>query len=343
MFPHLPFAPIRSSLYTTAELMSGLNPGDYLSFGRTPDFKCFEYFVAQGKAAPRDALTSMMEALHDNSITQATLALLKRKSRVAAIMGGHDEPRDSAAYASVAHIARALARKGFLLASGGGPGAMEATHLGAFLSKQPEENLTEAVKQLARKCPNLPSNASHVIKRDGSLDKDVLRQLHAWLTPAYSFSQTIEHPGESLAVPTWYYGQEPTSPFATHIAKYFQNSLREDGLITLAAHGIVFASGKAGTLQEIFQDSVRNYYRLPNDPFSPMVFWGKRYWTRTLPVVKVLEALFTKNDRAKDYQQYVLITDDEAEAVDFLFTKAPPAKAHVVRLEALGMLKKGNP
>jgi hypothetical protein len=103
----------------------------------------------------------------------------------------------------------------------------------------------------------------------------VLRKLHAWLTPAYTISQAIKRSGESLAVPTWYYGHEPTSPFASHIAKYFQNSLREDGLITLAAHGIIFAQGKAGTLQEIFQDGVRNYYRSEEDPFSPMVFFGK--------------------------------------------------------------------
>jgi len=166
----------------------------------------------------------------------------------------------------------------------------------------------------------------------------VLRKLHAWLTPAYTISQAIKRSGESLAVPTWYYGHEPTSPFATHIAKYFQNSLREDGLITLAAHGIIFAQGKAGTLQEIFQDGVRNYYRSEKDPFSPMVFFGKRYWTRALPVMKLLEALFAKNKRATEYEQYVLVTDDEDEAVKFLISKAPPAKAHFRRLKALGML-----
>lgn len=48
--------------------------------------------------------------------------------------------------------------------------------------------------------------------------------------------------------------------------EYFHNSIREDGLIALAAHGIIFASGKAGTLQEIFQDSVRNYYRSAKIP-----------------------------------------------------------------------------
>jgi hypothetical protein len=275
MLPPIPFAPIRSSLYSPATLMSGLEAGDFKSFARTTDFRCFEYFVEHGKIAPNDALAGILEALHDKSITQATLAFLSTASRVAAIMGGHDEPRDSPTYAAVARMARVLTRQGFLMASGGGPGAMEATHLGASLASQPDDALPEALRRLSHRHAALPPDASKVITQRGKIDNRVLRKLHAWLTPAYTLSQAIKRPGESLAVPTWYYGHEPTSPFASHIAKYFQNSLREDGLITLAAHGIIFAQGKAGTLQGIFQDGVRNYYRSEKDPFSPMVFFGK--------------------------------------------------------------------
>ena len=49
--------------------------------------------------------------------------------------------------------------------------------------------------------------------------------------------------------------------FATDIAKYFENSLREEGLLALALAGVVFARGNAGTVQEIFQDACQNYYR----------------------------------------------------------------------------------
>jgi hypothetical protein len=87
MLTALPFAPIRSSLYSPSDLMSGLDRSNYKTFGQTTDFKCYEYFVAHGRAAPRDALASIMEALHDNSITQATLDLLSKKQRVAAIVG----------------------------------------------------------------------------------------------------------------------------------------------------------------------------------------------------------------------------------------------------------------
>src|SRR6185295_2615700 len=98
----------------------------------------------------------------------------------------------------------------------------------------------------------------------------------------------------SLGVPTWLYGHEPTTPLATHIAKYFQNSVREDGLVTIAKSGIVYSEGSAGTVQEIFQDASQNYY---GDAFYPMVFLsapGTDYWSRTLPVRPLIEALLGK-------------------------------------------------
>jgi predicted Rossmann-fold nucleotide-binding protein len=53
---------------------------------------------------------------------------------------------------------------------------------------------------------------------------------------------------------------EPISQFASRIAKYFSNSIREAGMLAVAAAGIVFAPGGAGTLQEIFQDAAQNAY-----------------------------------------------------------------------------------
>ncbi|MGA8675690.1 MAG: hypothetical protein WB621_10780 [Candidatus Acidiferrales bacterium] len=337
MFTRIPFSPIRETVYSPQELMAGLDAADYRSFARTPDFKCFAYYVRHGRAAPKDPLSSIYESLHDNSITQATLAFLKGQKKVAAVMGGHDEPRDSQTYAAVARMARALSRKGFLMTSGGGPGAMEATHLGASLQNEPDGALGEALKKLKGQ-KSLPTDAGKVITPAGKIDDEIVRELHDWIMPAFTLSTAVKRPGESLAVPTWYYGHEPTTPCATKIGKYFQNSLREDGLITIAAHGIVFAPGKAGTLLEIFQDAVRNYYRTPPNPFSPMVFYDKTYWTRALPAARLLEELFTRNNRGPDYKKYVLVTGDEKEAIDFLVANAPPANSHLRRLKSLGLL-----
>jgi hypothetical protein len=109
-------------------------------------------------------------------------------------------------------------------------------------------------------------------------------------------------------------------------------------LIALAVHGIVFASGKAGTLQDIFQDTVRNYYRTAPDPFSPMVFFGKAFWTEQLPATVLLRALFKLGKREQEYVENVLITDDESEAVEFLIRTPAPPDAHLDRLRALGLL-----
>jgi hypothetical protein len=88
MFPKIPFRPIRNSLYSPKELMAGLDAADYRSFARTPDFKCFAYYVRHGRSAPKDPLSGIYESLHDNSITQATLAFLRGEKRVVAVMGG---------------------------------------------------------------------------------------------------------------------------------------------------------------------------------------------------------------------------------------------------------------
>jgi hypothetical protein len=196
--------------------------------------------------------------------------------------------------------------------------------------------LKSAIATLTKEAANLPRDAGKGIAPDGTVNSEIARALYQWVMPAYRLSQTATR--ESLALPTWYYGHEPTTPFATHIAKYFQNSIREDGLIALAVHGIVFASGRAGTLQEIFQDTVRNYYRTAPDPFSPMVFVGKAFWTEQLPATVLLRALFKLAKREQEYVDNVLITDDEAEAMEFLVRKSPPPGAHLDRLRALGLL-----
>ena len=122
----------------------------------------------------------------------------------------------------------------------------------------------------------------------------------------------MKRPSQSLAIPTWGYGHGPTTPFATHIAKYFQNSIREDGLLALAKQGIIYSEGKAGTIQEIFQDGAQNYYETFGC-FSPMVLFGVQYWTTDFPVVGVLKKLFPA-----EFGKRLLVTDDVHEAAEFI-------------------------
>ncbi len=306
----LPYQPIRQKLYSNSELFEGFDPGIPASWGQTLDFAIYKHFVLKGRNTPTDPYMRMMEALHDNAIMQSVVAFIEGR-RVAAIMGGQAMSRDSATYRDVALIAHRLTKNGILICTGGGPGAMEASHLGASLANKTVSELDEAITLLKTQ-PVVPATGN-IVDPKGSIDPLLVEKTHAWFKPAYEIARSVTSPCESLAIPTWHYGHEPTTPFATHIAKCFQNSIREDGLLAFAKQGVVYSEGKAGTIQEIFQDSAQNYYR-SFDCFSPMVLLGTQYWSSTYPVIGVLQKLFSP----ADFEKYVLVTDNVDAAAQFI-------------------------
>ena len=130
---------------------------------------------------------------------------------------------------------------------------------------------------------------------------------------------------ESFGIPTWFYGHEPPNVFATHIAKYFENSLREEGLLAIALAGVIFAPGNAGTVQEIFQDACQNYYRTYDNTRSPMILFGTDYWaghtetSKAKPVEALLRALASE----KDFDSLVYSTDDPSAIKAILLANQP--------------------
>jgi predicted Rossmann-fold nucleotide-binding protein len=308
--PRLPFDPIPQQLYTRETLFRGFRPEDPASFAETADFAIYRHYVQTGGGATTDPYVGMMHALHDNAVMQAAAAFSSGR-RVAAVMGDHRLPRDHPSYRRIALLTRRLTRNGLLVCTGGGPGAMEAGHLGAALARSGEDDLAAAVRELSRR-PEVPVLAG-IVDPSGKVDPDRNKLAHVWFRPAYEIAASIRDPGPSLAFPTWHYGHEPSTPFAAGIAKYFQNSIREDGLLALAQQGIIYFEGRAGTLQEIFQDSNQNYYR-SFGCFSPMVLVGMNYWTETLPALPLLQKLFSPSD----FSKYVLVTDDLDAAAAFI-------------------------
>ncbi len=310
----LRFQPFRDTLYSVDELIAGFTERNRQSYSHTTDFQIYLQYLASGSYAPTDYAVATMEAIHDNAIREATRSYLASISVKGAVgfMGGHDLPRGSPVYAEIALLSRDLARQGYLPVSGGGPGAMEATHLGAWHKNVSRATLVGSLRELRRQ-PDLPKNLGKIVSFDGKLDRRLVARAHAWLLPAYRISRRISNPGASLAIPTWLYGHEPTTLFATKIGKFFQNSVREDRLLAIATHGVIYFEGRAGTLQEVFQDAAQNYYRLPGE-FSPMIFFGTRQWSETLPVIPVLKKLFTDDD----FNRHVLVTDEPAKVVAFI-------------------------
>ena len=138
-----------------------------------------------------------------------------------------------------------------------------------------------------------------------------------WLSSAFSVrSKYPQRSYVSLGIPTWLYGHEPSTPFATHIAKFFENSIREDSILTLAFGGIVYTPGSAGTLQEIFQDAVQNHY-LTFGFASPMIFMGRQFWSEEMPVYPFMQQMMASGR----YKNLLLsITDSLDEVVHTLRT-----------------------
>ncbi|MFD7965970.1 LOG family protein [Streptomyces zaomyceticus] len=263
--PDLPFDPYRAALYSPGELFDGIADGGYEA---TPDALAHAWF---GRTrADGDVFASMLRSIHDDAVSDALDELLDG-ARVVGVMGGHAMGRGTDGYEGATRLGRSLARAGLTVATGGGPGAMEAANLGAYLAPLPDEALAEALTLLA----DVPSFEPSVTD---------------WARAAFAVRARLPHGGESVGIPTWFYGHEPPNAFASAIGKYFANATREDGLLARCTAGVVFLPGAAGTVQEIFDDATPNYYGSRGDP-TPMVLVDRAHWTERLPAWPLLEAL----------------------------------------------------
>lgn len=295
IFPvlNMPYNAYVNQLYTTANLYNGYQLNAPESYNNTLDKKIYDHYIATGKEAD-DIKETLARRLHDHAITDALYDFLDtyQKDKIVAIMGGHSLLRSDAGFTKVAKISKTLTEKGYLMLSGGGPGAMEATHVGAWFAGKTVAEMEEAIRILCE----APSY------------KDAL-----WLDKSFEVLQ--KHPTtnyESVGIPTWLYGHEPPTPFASKIAKYFANSVREDGLLALAKGGVIFTPGSAGTIQEIFQDATQNHYQ-SFDVASPMVFMNSEYWTKKYPIYP----LFKKLVEEEKYANLILsMCDTETEVIE---------------------------
>ena len=291
----MPFDIFREQLYSAESLYKGYQPGKPLSFRECYDQQVYQHYLKAGKSAT-EIKETLARTLHDHSMTNAMTDFLAQfaEKQVVGIMGGHGLLRNEEAYRQVVMVSKTLAENDCLMVSGGGPGAMEATHLGAWMAGRTEEDTNDAL----------------AILQEAPSYKDI-----RWLDTALQVME--KYPQEkyvSLGVPTWLYGHEPATPFATHIAKYFDNSIREDSILTIAKGGIIYSPGSAGTMQEIFQEAVQNHY-LSFGYASPMIFMNKQYWTEEMPVYRLMQHLV---DKGKYKNLLMSLTDSLDEIVKTL-------------------------
>ena len=274
-------------LYTREDLMRGWRPGARHS--ETLDGRIYAYVKAHGGRAP-DMDEGLAQRTHDHFIDVALADFLMRTGRpVVGIMGGSSTVAADPNYRRVVHLTAALTARGYLVVGGGGLGIMEAANLGAYLADRSVADRDAAVDALAAAGPWTDDPAGYM---------GVADDIRGRFAPG----------GESLAIPSWVTAGEPISQFASHIAKYFSNSIREDGMLAVATAGIVFAPGGAGTMQEIFQDAAQNAYRTFGR--SPMAFLDGRHYRVETGLYTALQRQATRLGFAD-----LLSLGDEAEQI----------------------------
>jgi predicted Rossmann-fold nucleotide-binding protein len=286
VFPVIPDVPVeayRGSLYSPRELY------DAQTYPASLDARAYAWSQQH-----HDEDSLLARTLHDHAIDGALADWLAgiHKRRVG-LMGGHALRRDDPAYLDAARLGWHLGSS-HVVATGGGPGAMEAANLGAYLSGHPVATLDEAVARLGSVPTFRPS-------------------VGAWAGPAFEVLDDQPDGTESLGIPTWHYGHEPPNVFATAIAKYFRNAPREAILLEVCDAGIVFLPGAGGTVQEIFQDACENYYA-DESSAAPMVLVGSAYWTHEVPAWPLLTALA----RGRVMEPLLHLVDTVEEAAELL-------------------------
>lgn len=277
IFPLLevPFNTYPNQLYNKNTLYKGFdykNPATYLN---TLDKIVYDYF--QHTLERNSIRDSLAQRLHDHSITDTMHEFISNydERRLVAIMGGHKVKRTDDMYIQIARLSKTLTENGYLMLSGGGPGAMEATHFGAWMAGRAADELIKAAEILSE----APIYA----------DKN-------WLATSFKVMELFPDPlYNSLGIPTWHYGHELPTPFASHIAKYFENSVREEGLLAIAKGGVIFTPGSAGTMQEVFQDLAQNHYESYGYA-SPMIFLNVEFWTKSRPIYPIIQQMSDNGD-----------------------------------------------
>ena len=296
IFPKLeavPFNPYRGRLYTPQELYAGIADSPYED---TPDARVYQWSIRPGQRRRLDA--TLAAALHDHSIGDALDELTRSELCAGRHHGGGHGRACRAPRLRRLRGRRAAGPAAGPRRPGGGHRRRPRRHGGRQPRRLPERGPGARTSGGPwTTSPRSPGSARRCPRGRG---------------PPPPSSNAIRSGTPSLGIPTWFYGHEPPNFFATHIAKYFANAIREAILLELCNGGIVFLPGSGGTVQEIFQDACENYYGTP-ETITPMVLVGQEHWLRRYPAWPLLQSLAA--GRRMESRIFLVDTVEEALAV----------------------------
>lgn len=268
----LPLNIYKSQLYNSNELLSGY-------YDSLPNISLedvvFDWYEKYKKLDDeKNILSQIAMNTHDAFIDDALISLIKNigKEKIIGVMGGHSNKRNSIEYKTLVKTCRLLTLNGFICMSGGSSGMMEAVHLGALLAYYPENSVDDAITILSEEI-----NYTDLVK---------------YYNPALKVLNKYPMPKDivlSIAIPTWHYF-EPTAMFASHIAMYFNNPIREYNLLNFSYGGVLISPGSAGTISEIFLNHANQHYKTLGYN-APFVFQNNYWWTTKNPVYPLISQI----------------------------------------------------
>lgn len=301
----LPYLTTRKSLYSWQELLRPIE--NQKGEKENEDYKIYKHY--KNNRFNPSVKEALAQRIHDYSIDNALRELLKfddkgmTEKKCVGFMGGHTVSRFSDDYYKVALTAKLLAEKDYYIVSGGGPGIMEAANFGAYMAKYSLDDFEKALKILQ----NISKNSE--IKE---------YKIPEFMNQALKVLDSYPNGNDNLAIPTWFYGHEPSNVFASHIAKYFSNSIREDILLAICLYGVIYAPGSAGTTQEIFQEATQNHYGTYGY-YSPMVFMSIKHYVEETSLYSTLHLLA----KGQKYKELLFLTDNPQEAIEYIINHPP--------------------
>ena len=141
----VPYDVTRKALYSARELYARSGFSADSPEGTSFDAEVYAHFLQTGKQAEL-VEERLARALHDHGIQAALNRFFKthHPHLCLGIMGGHALQRTDTMFRDIVSLSKRLTENGFYMLSGGGPGAMEATHLGAWMAGRSEEEVSDA-------------------------------------------------------------------------------------------------------------------------------------------------------------------------------------------------------